>query len=237
MVDDVLVWGYCCVRFVKTTRRRRGDNVYEYLSLVESVRDGSKVGHRTLPRLGEVTALRDSGQLERIVAALEARPRRERVDVGAVAAEGAPAVGAVAAVATVWGRLGLDGWFAQLGSRRISRDRRGRLGGSRRGRSGTRGTTAGLRPDPVRGEATAAAKRSLRVLAGRWRALSAEISELDAEIARLCAQAAPALLAAPGVGPEVCACGRLLRASCGPADRCASRGATGVGAGRPESVR
>ena len=106
--------------FVKTTRRRRGDKVYEYLSLVESVRDGAKVGHRTLLRLGEVTALRDSGQLERIVAALEAHLRRERVDVGAVAAEGAPAVGAVAAAATVWGRLGLDGWFAQLGARRGS---------------------------------------------------------------------------------------------------------------------
>ena len=104
--------------FVKTTRRRRGDKVYEYLSLVESVRDGPKVGHRTLLRLGEVTALRESGQLERIVAALEAHLRRERVDVGAVAAEGAPAVGAVAAAATVWGRLGLDGWFAQVGARR-----------------------------------------------------------------------------------------------------------------------
>ena len=116
----MLVWGYCCVVFVKTTRRRRGDKVYEYLSLVESVRDGPKVGHRTLLRLGEVTALRDSGQLERIVAALEAHLRRERVDVAAVAAEGAPAVGAVAAVATVWRRLGLDGWFAQLGARRGS---------------------------------------------------------------------------------------------------------------------
>ncbi len=67
------------------------------------------------------------------------------------------------------------------------------------------GACARLRPDPGRGEAAAAAKRSLRVLAARWRALSAEISELAAEIARLCAQAAPALLAAPGVGPEVAA--------------------------------
>ena len=92
--------------------------MYEYLSLVESVRDGPKVGHRTLLRLGEVTALRESGQLERIVAALEAHLRRERVDVGAVAAEGAPAVGAVAAVAAVWRRLGLDGWFARLGAER-----------------------------------------------------------------------------------------------------------------------
>ena len=92
--------------------------MYEYLSLVESVRDGAKVGHRTLLRLGEVTALRESGQLDRIVAALESHLRRERIDVGAVAAEGAPAVGAVAAAATVWGRLGLDGWFARVGAGR-----------------------------------------------------------------------------------------------------------------------
>ena len=106
--------------FVKTTRRRRGDKVYEYLSLVESVRDGSKVGHRTLLRLGEVTALRESGQLERIVAALESHLRRERVDVGALRAEGAPAVGAVSAVAAVWQRLGLGGFFAAVGAARGS---------------------------------------------------------------------------------------------------------------------
>ncbi len=106
--------------FVKTTRRRRGDKVYEYLSLVESVRDGARVGHRTLLRLGEVTALRESGQLERIVAALESHLRRERIDVGALAAEGAPAVGAVAAVAALWQRLGLDGHFAGVGSGRAA---------------------------------------------------------------------------------------------------------------------
>ena len=79
MLDDVSSERYCYVMFVKTTRRRRGDKVYEYLSLVESVRDGSKVGHRTLLRLGEVTALRESGQLERIVAALEAHLHREHI--------------------------------------------------------------------------------------------------------------------------------------------------------------
>ena len=47
--------------FVKTTRRKRGDKSYEYLSLVEAVREGGKTGHRTLLRLGEVTALRESG--------------------------------------------------------------------------------------------------------------------------------------------------------------------------------
>ena len=64
---------------------------------------------------------------------------------------------------------------------------------------------ARLRPNPAGDEVAAAAKRALRVLACRYRALSGEISELDTEIARLCAAANPALLAAPGVGPEVAA--------------------------------
>jgi hypothetical protein len=104
--------------FVKTTRRKRGDKTYEYLSLVETVRDGSRIGHRTLLRLGEVTALRESGQLERIVAALESHLRHERVDLDAVVAEDAPALGAVAAVEAVWARLGLDDWFAKVGADR-----------------------------------------------------------------------------------------------------------------------
>ena len=79
----VLLWGM----FVKTTRRRRGDKVYEYLSLVESVRKGSKTSHRTLLRLGEVAALRESGQLGRIVAALERHLHKERVDIEGLAAE------------------------------------------------------------------------------------------------------------------------------------------------------
>ena len=63
---------------------------------------------------------------------------------------------------------------------------------------------ARLRPNPDSGEVVAA-KAALRVLARRYRALSGEISELDTEIARLCAQANPALLAARGVGPDVAA--------------------------------
>lgn len=106
--------------FVKTTRRRRGDKTYEYLSLVESVREGSRTRHRTLLRLGEVTALRRSGQLERIVAALESHLRRERVDVEALAAQGAPAVGGVAAAWAVWERLGLGGFFDAVGAKRGS---------------------------------------------------------------------------------------------------------------------
>lgn len=98
----------------------RGDKTYEYLglSLVRTVRDGCRIGHRTLLRLGEVTALRDSGQLERIVAALEAHLHRERVDVSALVAADAPAVGVVATVSSLGRRLGLDGWFAKLGAPR-----------------------------------------------------------------------------------------------------------------------
>ena len=49
---------------------------------------------------------------------------------------------------------------------------------------------------------TTYAKRALGLLARRYRALDAEIDELDIEIRRLCAQANPALLAAEGVGPD-----------------------------------
>ena len=104
--------------FVKTTRRRRGDKVYEYLSLVESVRKGTKVGHRTLLRLGEVTALRDTGQLGRIIAALERHLHKQRVDIDGLAAEQAPAVGGVAAAEAVWNQLGLGGFFSQIGTKR-----------------------------------------------------------------------------------------------------------------------
>ena len=110
--------------FVKTTRRRRGDRTYGYLSLVESVRDGAKTRHRTLLRLGEVTALRRSGRLDRIVAALQKHLEAEHVDVGSLEAGGAPAVGAAACAAALWQRLGLDGWFARAGAERDA----GRLG-------------------------------------------------------------------------------------------------------------
>ena len=103
---------------VKTTRRRRGDKSYEYLSLVESVRKDGKNTHRTLLRLGEVTALRQSGELERVIAALQAHLGRDRVALAALTAEDARSVGSVAAVAAVWEGLGLDVWFAKQGAER-----------------------------------------------------------------------------------------------------------------------
>jgi len=54
------------VVFVKKTVRRRGDKSYEYLSLVEAVRENGRNTHRTIFRLGEVSELRSSGQIDRI---------------------------------------------------------------------------------------------------------------------------------------------------------------------------
>jgi transposase len=56
--------------------------------------------------------------------------------------------------------------------------------------------------------ALAATRQALRILARRHRSLDAEIAELDADILRLTRQAAPRLLAQPGIGPETAA--RLL---------------------------
>lgn len=63
---------------------------------------------------------------------------------------------------------------------------------------------ARMRPGAVSdvGEAT---KRSLRCLARRHEALTAEIAELDDAIHELCVTVNPALLGARGVGPEVAA--------------------------------
>ncbi len=54
----------------------------------------------------------------RIVAALESHLDRERVDVATLAADSAPAIGSVAAVAKMWERVGLDTWFAKVGVER-----------------------------------------------------------------------------------------------------------------------
>ena len=45
-------------------------------------------------------------------------------------------------------------------------------------------------------------KKTLRLLARRYQALTTEIEELNTEMHRLCVRANPALLAAPGVGPD-----------------------------------
>lgn len=107
--------------FVKTTVRRRGDKTYTYLSLVEALRVEGRNTHRTLLRLGEVSELRDSGQLERIIAALQAHAGGTWLQASDLAAEGAPGFGAMVAIHTVFTRLGLDSHYATIGAHRRTR--------------------------------------------------------------------------------------------------------------------
>ena len=62
--------------------------------------------------------MRRSGELDRIVAALSAHAEGRWLPADQLAAEAAPAVGSVAAIDTVWRRLGLDRWFAAVGDQR-----------------------------------------------------------------------------------------------------------------------
>jgi transposase len=66
-------------------------------------------------------------------------------------------------------------------------------------------TAARLRPDPVPATTTDAAKSALRSVAGRWLRLTEEITELDVQLERLVATAAPALVAVKGVGTQTAA--------------------------------
>ena len=66
------------------------------------------------------------------------------------------------------------------------------------------GACAGFRPGTA-DTTTTVAKKTLRYLARRCQALTTEIKELDKEITRLCSRANPALLSAPGVGPDTAA--------------------------------
>ena len=79
---------------------------------------------------------------------------------------------------------------------------------------------ARLRPGDQLGDPALATKTALRRLARRHQHLSQEIKEADDDIAQLAAQAAPELLALPGVGPEVA--GQLLTSAGDNPDRITS---------------
>src|SRR5918999_722870 len=64
------------------------------------------------------------------------------------------------------------------------------------------GTASG---EPKGADGAAESLRALRSVARRYRALSEEIAELDARIERLAREAAPALVALDGVGPDTAA--------------------------------
>lgn len=107
--------------YIKRTVRRRGDKVYEYLSLVQAVREGTKVKHETLLRLGEASQLSATGELDRIVSALSRHCDETWLAAGQLGAEDAPGIGAIAAIAAVWHRLGLDAHFDAIAAlRRLS---------------------------------------------------------------------------------------------------------------------
>ena len=66
-------------------------------------------------------------------------------------------------------------------------------------------TAARFRPGRCPGDPTAATKMAMRSIARRHRWLSEEVAELDEQLERLVAEAAPALVALKGVGTETAA--------------------------------
>ena len=105
--------------YVKIDRVRSGKKTYSYLTLAESYRNESRQPrHRVVARLGEISELKGSGELERIVEALSVQLGR-----GAsieLTAESAPSYGAMAACDAYFCRLLLDELFDRVGTRRRS---------------------------------------------------------------------------------------------------------------------
>lgn len=104
---------------VKVNTVRGDKRTYRYLTLVESFREGGRVRHRVVARLGEADEMKRSGELARLVDALGQHLGDER---GAVlSAEAAPSIGAVAATLSYFDRVGLDELFAVVGTKRRAR--------------------------------------------------------------------------------------------------------------------
>src|SRR5262245_60027828 len=71
--------------YVKRTMVRRGETSYVYLRLVEAYREGGKVRHRVVAKLGREDELKASGQLEQLAAGfarLDPPPWGTRREVG-----------------------------------------------------------------------------------------------------------------------------------------------------------
>ncbi|HYA68170.1 MAG TPA: IS1634 family transposase [Acidimicrobiales bacterium] len=105
--------------YVKVSTVRSGKKTYRYLTLAESYRDeAGRPRSRVVARLGEVSEMTTSGELERIVDALSSQlGRGDRVELSA---ESAPSFGAMAACEAYFSRLGLDQLFSSIGKRRRS---------------------------------------------------------------------------------------------------------------------
>ena len=98
---------------------RSGKKTYRYLTLAESYRnEDGQPRSRIVARLGEVSEMTTSGELERIVEALSAQLGRSSAPE--FTAESAPSYGAMAACDAYFSRLLLDELFDGIGRRRRS---------------------------------------------------------------------------------------------------------------------
>jgi hypothetical protein len=104
---------------VKVSTVRTGKKTYRYLTLAESYRDeAGRPRSRIVARLGEVSEMTTSGELERIVDALSAQLGRGVAL--SFTADSAPSFGAMAACDAYFSHLGLDELFSAIGGRRRS---------------------------------------------------------------------------------------------------------------------
>ena len=92
--------------YARVKRVRRGDQVHEYVQLVEGRRDGGKVRQRVVATLGRLDELKSSGQLDRFAGAFA------RLDPPAVGTR--REVGPLLVVAHYLRRLGLVGVVDRL---------------------------------------------------------------------------------------------------------------------------
>jgi transposase len=105
--------------YVKVSTVRSGKKTYRYLTLAESFRnEDGQPRSRIVARLGEVSEMTTSGELERIVDALSAQLGRGTCVE--LTAESAPSYGAMAACDAYFSRLLLDELFDGIGRRRRS---------------------------------------------------------------------------------------------------------------------
>ncbi|MGD0876327.1 MAG: IS1634 family transposase [Acidimicrobiales bacterium] len=105
--------------YVKVSTVRSGKKTYRYLTLAESFRnEDGQPRSRIVARLGEVSEMTTSGELERIVEALSAQLGRGSSPQ--LTAESAPSYGAMAACDAYFSRLLLDELFESIGRRRRS---------------------------------------------------------------------------------------------------------------------
>jgi len=105
--------------YVKVDRVRSGKKTYRYLTLAESYRNESgQPRHRIVARLGEISEMTSSGELERIIESLSVQlGRGPSIEL---TAESAPSYGAMAACDAYFSRLLLDELFDRVGRRRRS---------------------------------------------------------------------------------------------------------------------